>query len=299
VRRLLPLLAAAALAACGGSSGLPASFAHLYDYDAKAPLRETDRVIANPRIPVVVHDLSFSDARGGTVNAYLCVPPGKGPFGGIVLIPGSGGRRLDFLVECIQLAAKGAVSMSIVTPFIRGIPPGPSATTPSARYYRAHFEDNVVAVRRAYDLLVSRKDVDSNRLGLAGYSLGGALASVVSGVDSRVRAAVLVAPPSHAHFIPPLSGKTATRVYRILAPVDPKRYLPHAKAQLFIEMALHDEIQKRSEQRAVIRAAGPSAKVAWFPTGHRMKVQTWAELVRWLGDQLGLGALPRYAQVQP
>lgn len=295
------LLAVVALAGCGGgsSSGLPASLARLYRYDVHAPLHETDRVIPNQKIPVVLHDVSFSDGRGGTVRAYVCVPPGKGPFGGVVLVPGSGGRQVDFLIECVQLAAKGAVSLSMVTPFIRGVPPGPSATLPSARYYLAHFEDNVVAIRRAFDVLVAQKDVDQNRLGLVGYSLGGALSSVVSGVDPRVKATFLVAPPSHAHFIPPLSGRTAKRVYRILAPVDPKSYLPYARGKVFVAMALHDELQKRSEQRAVIRAAGPGAEVQWFPTGHSMNTRTWADLVHWLGDQLGLGPLPRYAQVTP
>jgi cephalosporin-C deacetylase-like acetyl esterase len=294
------LLSAVALAGCGGSSSaLPPSLAQLYEYDRKAPFRETDRVIPNTKIPVVLHDISFSDARGGRVHAYLCVPPGKGPFAGVALVPGSGGRQADFLIECLQLAAKGAVAMSMITPFVHGVPPGPSATIPSARYYRAHFEDNVVAVRRALDLLQARKDVDPSRLGLAGWSLGGALASVVSGVDPRVKAAFLVAPPSHAHFVPPLEGKTAKRVYRILAPVDPKRYLPHARGKLFVAMGLHDEIQTRSEQRAVIRAAGPGAKVVWFPTGHEMNVRTWADLVHWLGQELGLGPLPKYAQVSP
>jgi predicted esterase len=301
VRRLaLLLLAALALAGCGGgSSGLPHSLARLYAYDRSTPFGETDRVIPNKKIPVVLHDISFSDGRGGRVHAYLCVPPGRGPFGGVVLIPGSGGRQVDFLIECLQLAAKGAVSMSMITPFIHGVPPGPTKTIPSARFYVKHFEDNVVAIRRALDLLAARKDVDPHRLGLAGWSLGGALTSVASGVDPRVRAAFLVAPPSHAHFIPPLTGGTAQEVYRILAPVDPKRYLPHARGKLFVAMGLHDELQKRSEQRAVIRAAGPNAKVVWFPTGHEMEVQTWADLVHWLGVQLGLGPLPRYARVTP
>jgi predicted esterase len=294
------LLLVAALAVGGGShSALPPSLARLYDYDRRASLHLTDRRIPNRRIPVVLHDVSFGDGRGGRVHAYLCVPPGTGPFGGVVLVPGSGGRQVDFLIECVQLAAKGAVAMSMVTPFIRGVPPGPSATIPSARYYLAHFEDNVVAIRRALDLLAARKDVDPRRLGLAGWSLGAALSSVASGVDPRVRAAFLVAPPSHAHFIPPLSGRKARRVYRILAPVDPKRYLPYARSKLFVAMALHDELQKRSEQRAVIGAAGPTAEVRWFPTGHSMNTRTWADLVRWLGDQLGLGPLPRYAQVTP
>jgi len=106
------------------------------------------------------------------------------------------------------------------------------------------------------DLLERRPDVDKHRLGLAGYSLGASLSSVVSGVDPRPIAVVLVAPPSHPHFIPPFQGQTAVRAAQILAPVDPKRYLRHAKARLFVEMGRHDQIEIPPEQRAVLEAVG-------------------------------------------
>jgi len=211
------------------------------------------------------------------------------------MVPGSFGREADFLVECIQFAARGAVAMSMVTPFIQGSQSGPSSAIPSARFYLRHFEDNVVGIRRAIDLLQSRYDV--NRIALAGYSLGASLSSVVSGVDPRVHVVGLVAPPSHSHFVPPLQGRTKAQAYRILAPVDPKRYLRRTKAHLFLEMARYDPIEIRPEQRAVIRAAGAHATVKWYPTDHRMDVEAWNDLVYWLGRELDLGPLPSSTSV--
>jgi hypothetical protein len=179
----LAVLVAALLVGRGGTShtSLPPSLANLYTYDMHSSLGVRDQVVPNRNIPVVLHTISFSDARGGEVDAYLCVPPGNATFAGVVLVPGSGGRQVDFLIECVQLAAKGAVALSMVTPFIQGTQSGPDATLPSARFYRSQFENSVVAIRRALDLLARRTDVDPRRLGLAGWSLGAALSSVTAG----------------------------------------------------------------------------------------------------------------------
>lgn len=284
------------LAACGGgSSGLPQSLAHLYVYDAKAPLREVDHGPANHNFPVRIHDVSFSDSKGGGADAYLCVPPGKGPFAGAVFVPGSGAGRADMLFQAVQLAARGAVTLAILTPFIHGVPQLPDGL-PGARAYRDQFEENVVTVRRAFDLLESRSDVDPHRLGLAGYSLGASLSSVVSGVDPRPVAIVLIAPPSYPHFVPAFRRQDADKAARILAPVDPKRYLRHAKALLFLQLARFDQLHPPNEQQDVIEAAGAGAKVKWYPTGHQMNLGTFTDTVKWLGDQLHLGSLPKYAR---
>ena len=51
---------------------------------------------------------------------------------------------------------------------------------------------DVVAARRALDLLTEDERVDAERLGLVGWSLGGRLGALAAGVDDRVRAIVLV-----------------------------------------------------------------------------------------------------------
>src|SRR6266540_3326312 len=244
------------LGACGGgSSGLPTSLAHLYVYDAKAPLNEVDHGRANHNFPVRIRDVSFSDSKGGGADAYVCVPPGKGPFAGAVFVPGSGSGRADMLFQAVQVAARGAVTLAILTPFIHGVPELPDGL-PGARAYRDQFEENVVTIRRAFDLLESRSDVDPHRLGLVGYSLGASLSSVVSGVDRR----------------------------------------PVAKAHLFLQMARFDQLLPANEQEDVIEAAGSGAKVKWYPTGHQMNLQTFTDTVQWVGDELHLGPLPKYAR---
>jgi len=63
-------------------------------------------------------------------------------------------------------------------------------------------------VRSALTFLEGDGRVDSTRLGLCGYSLGGHVCSVVSGVDLRVKAAALLVPELGTRVFPP--GKLDT-----------------------------------------------------------------------------------------
>ncbi len=50
-------------------------------------------------------------------------------------------------------------------------------------------------VKLAFDILESHPEVDSNRLGMAGHSLGGATTIISAALDKRIKCAVAIAPP--------------------------------------------------------------------------------------------------------
>jgi dienelactone hydrolase len=50
--------------------------------------------------------------------------------------------------------------------------------------------------RRAIDYLESRDEIDSQRIGVLGYSMGGTQTFLLTGVESRVKVAVAVATPA-------------------------------------------------------------------------------------------------------
>ena len=50
----------------------------------------------------------------------------------------------------------------------------------------------MVAVRRAVDLLRAGREVDPNRIGLVGWSLGARVGAVTAGVEPRLHAVVLM-----------------------------------------------------------------------------------------------------------
>jgi uncharacterized protein len=159
------------VAGCGAGNTKPGP----YDYDAAAPLAVRDAGVVNHDFPVKIHDVSYA-GDGHRVPAYLLLPPARtGRHPAVVYLHGSGGTRLDLVTFAAKLSLRGAVTMSL--------------DVPESDAYRPM----VVDVRRALDLLDARSDVDPERIGIVGYSLGGQLAVLVAGVDRRPAAVGIIA----------------------------------------------------------------------------------------------------------
>ena len=56
--------------------------------------------------------------------------------------------------------------------------------------YREMIVQTVIDYRCLIDYLATRNDIDSNRVGVFGFSLGGLMTFVLTGVDARVKVAV-------------------------------------------------------------------------------------------------------------
>jgi hypothetical protein len=103
----------------------------------------------------------------------------------VLMLPISGG--VDFSVEGFaQLFVTHGINCAIVHNRKVEI-----EQTQSAAEVEAYFRQTVLDNRQVLDYLVTRPDVDPNRLGCLGLSLGGIKASLVAAVDSRIRCSVL------------------------------------------------------------------------------------------------------------
>jgi hypothetical protein len=103
----------------------------------------------------------------------------------VLMLPISGG--VDFSVEGFaQLFVTQGINCAIVHNRKVEI-----EQTQSAAEVEAYFRQTVLDNRQVLDYLVTRPDVDPNRLGCLGLSLGGIKASLVAAVDSRIRCSVL------------------------------------------------------------------------------------------------------------
>ncbi len=156
-------------------------------YDPAAPIDYQEGDAETLDTGVTVTDVSWASATGERVTAWLVVPPGEGPFAGLVYLHGSETDRDDFLDEAEAMATGGAVSLVLDAPFSRlgtdrraflqsyGLPA-------RERDMNAHA---IIDVRRAYDLLAEREDVDPDRLGYVGHSWGGSAGATLAAVDAR------------------------------------------------------------------------------------------------------------------
>jgi dienelactone hydrolase len=176
-----------------------------WDYDATAPLN-VKQASVDKRDGMTIYDLRYSSPlgdraaavgpNGGTVTAYLVVPPGNGPFPAVVFghwcMPGSEKKnRTEFLDEALVLAHSGVISLLpdhvIVHPgFVED-------TAPLNDQQIAVEVQQDINLRRGADLLLARKDVDPKHLAYVGHSCDGAAGGILSGVDKRFKAFVIMA----------------------------------------------------------------------------------------------------------
>ena len=89
--------------------------------------------------------------------------------------------------------------------------------------------------RRALDYLESRPDMDAARIGMVGYSMGGAQTFLVTGVDRRIKVAVSCCPPADLSKWSPIAPQNfsegiANRPFlMIMGTSDPLCHLEHAR----------------------------------------------------------------------
>src|SRR5689334_22199855 len=158
-----------ALAGCGGH----ARAVDPYGYDHSRPLAVSDAGVALSGPKMTVHVVTYAGV--GSIRAFVVVPRSARPHPAVLLLHGSGGSREDLLLVAAELAGRGIVAMTISQP-----------------NDAASYRPLVVNARRALDVLAARTDVDAQRLGVVGFSLGAQTAAILAGDDPRLKAAGII-----------------------------------------------------------------------------------------------------------
>jgi len=256
----------------------------LFDYDAKAPLSRQDNMLYD-RDGVRVYDVSFDSPKGGRVTGYMVVPPGPGPFAGVVFGHWGYGNRTEFLPEAELYAEAGAVSVLIDYPWTRPAPWRRSLSEPDEpEKDRGLYVQTVVDLRRAFDLLTSRPDVDGNRLAYVGHSYGAQWGAVLAAVDQRMKAAVLVGgipdlasiwlendDPNIAEFRQKVPKEKVARYLEVNGPLNAVNYVPHAApVPLMFQFARYERYFEEAAMNRYFKAAAEPKLARWYATGHEL-----------------------------
>ncbi|HLF27137.1 MAG TPA: hypothetical protein VJG32_12430 [Anaerolineae bacterium] len=267
----------------------------LFDYDRAAPLSVREVGIED-RDGVAVHDITFAGPLRPRIPAYLVAPAGAGPFGAILFAhwfepPAPTSSRAQFVDEAVALARSGAVSLLIDGLFPwRG---SPSAN--EAAYDRRLVAHNVIELRRALDVLLSRADVDPQRIGFVGHDFHAMHGTLLAGIESRTKAYVLMAgTPRYADWFlkywPSYLDDEQREAYlREMAAVDPINYAGRAApASLFFQFARDDRFIPPEAAQAYYAAASEPKRIEWYDAKHYLDEAAQRDRAAWLSEQLGL-----------
>ncbi|HSF43549.1 MAG TPA: hypothetical protein VLT87_27395 [Thermoanaerobaculia bacterium] len=286
-----------------------ASLDQILAYEAGKPLDV--KVVGVEKKPgVTIEDVTFGSVTGGSpTQAYVVRPEsGSGPFAGVLFIhwfapPAPTSNRTQFLSEAEALARRGTVSLLVSTFW-----------SDPDRYMGRKWENDYQSsvnqakdLRRALDVLLAQPGVDPKRIGLVGHDYGAMFGSLVTAVDPRPKAQVLIAGTSRfsnwyllgsASGVP--KGEALASFKAQLATIDPIDVIKQTKAATFFQFGELDGYTKREDFMAFYMAAPGVKRIATYHSDHAMTADIIGlDRSVWLAEQLGLpGGSPAPA-VQP
>jgi dienelactone hydrolase len=292
----IALIAAALAALVGVAAGCGGSSAHaksqqrsLFSYDPAQPLAFVDRGRVNRNYPIAVDDVSYTSGRD-RINAYLVRPQkGHGRLPAVVYLHGAQGDRTELLVQSTWLAARGAIALVITAPSTASREPAGLKGVPFLQWEQQIQARDVLAIRRAVDLLAARKDVDPSRIGFVGWSSGSHTGGILAGLEPRLRALVLmsggVAPVEVYAALARPDQRPSIRHY--LGSVDPLRFLPKARpGSLFLQDGRQDTIVPRKALVTFAHAAPRGTRLKWYVAGHALNTAAYRDQLAWLVAKL-------------
>ncbi len=227
------------------------------------------------------------DGKPTRVFAYVSRPAeGEGPFPGMVLVHGGGGRAFDEWARLWAERGYVAIAMDLAGcgPDGKPLPDGGPGQGHDQKF--AQFTDDevgkmwtyhaVAAAIRGHSLLRSLPEVDEDRTGVTGISWGGYLTCILAGVDHRFKVAVPVYGcgflDHNSCWMPIFEKMDPAQRRRWVGYFDPSQYLPHVRCPILFMNGTNDFAYPMDSHRKSCRAVPGRADVrieVRMPHGHK------------------------------
>jgi len=279
-----------------------------FDYDRRTALN-IKRLGVQHREHASVYDITYDSLKGGVVPAYLVVPKGRGPFAAVIWghwywENSSMRNRREFLDEAIVLAQAGVISLLTDGPVAR---PGHEAIKdPLDERNFAEFFQQVMDMRRGVDLLLARGNVDRKRIAYVGHSYNAGVGALLSGVDRRFKAFVLMAgsmsdeigqqTKEFQQFRQRLGPEKVDAFTAKPAYLDQGKYVSHAApAVVFLQFATQESFLTPERARQHASIVSEPKRVKFYDAPHALNAEARRDRIAFLIEQLKLKPLPAAA----
>ncbi len=244
---------------------------------------------------VEVRDITFANLTGGRTEAYLIVPPGKGPHAAVLYVhwfepPNPTSNRTQFVNEAVELARSGVVSLL------------PATMWSDPDWFRTRKREDDLKnslqqlreLRRAFDVLLAQPGVDAKRAAYVGHDFGAMFGAVMAGVDRRPAAYALQAGTTSFTnwylFGPPMKEPARSEFIRALSVLDGPANLAKAPptAPVFLQFATHDRFVTRDQADELYRAVKGPREIAFYEAEHELNDWARRDRIEWLRKVLRL-----------
>lgn len=309
MRTMIPLSQTALLIGILALRALPspaqdAELLRHFDYDQKAALGVRE-IGVERRGDVSIHDLTYTSPKGGDVPAYLVVPKGKGPFAAVIWghwywANSPMANRKQFLDEAVVLAQAGVVSLLTDGPLAR--PGHVESKDPFDDRRATDFLQQVIDMRRGADVLLARKHVDAKRLAFVGHSYNAGVGALLSGVDRRFKAFVLMAgsmsdevgrqTKEFQDFRQKVGAEKVDAFIAKYSYLDQGKYVSHAApAVVFLQYASQEKFLNAERARLYAAVVSEPKRFKLYDAPHALNAEARRDRIGFLTEQLKLKAL--------
>jgi cephalosporin-C deacetylase-like acetyl esterase len=275
-----------------------------FDYDRTTPLN-IKRIGVAHRQHADVYDITYDSLKGGLVPAYLAVPKGRGPFAAVIWghwywANSSMANRKEFLEEAVVLARAGVISLLIDGPLAR---PGHQAIKdPFDERNAAEFFQEVMDMRRGVDVLLARRDVDRQRIAYVGHSYNAGVGALLSGVDRRFKAFVLMAGSTSdevgratkefQQFRQQVGAEKVDAYVAKYSYLDQGKYVSHASpAVVFLQYGSQETFLNPERARLYAAVVSEPKQLKIYDAPHALNAEARRDRIAFLTEQLRLKPL--------
>jgi len=259
----------------------------LHAYDQDFPLNA--RVVGQGKLDEYrLERIVFDSFHNGAVPGWLALPAAAdGPAPVVMLLHGLNGNKQQWLGDTFThggeitrgLLARGFAVLALDAQYHGERAVYNDYVNPAEMIFQRQWAmrythmllQSVVDYRRAIDYLATRKDVDAQRIGITGYSMGGHMSFILGAVEPRIKATVACVVPATVGM--PTAAMTFAR--------------DMGEDPLLMMMANNDQFYSVEQAQALFDAVpGDNKSLRLWDSGHSLPAAYTAEVVAWLTEQL-------------
>ncbi len=259
-------------------------FLGYYDYDASLPLSASEEIIVDEPGYTVLK-VYFDSVNRERVPGLLSLPKKEGKVPCVVFLHGYGGSKDDILAGAGQIASEGYAVMSIDAEYHgERREEGKELYSPNITDSVRGVIQTVIDLRRAVDYLETRPEINSEKIGYAGGSMGGILGAIFIGVEPRIDAAALIVAGGNMslmvresqHFTMPAireflqkENVSLGELQELLDPIDPMNFISNFSPRpVVFHLGRYDTVVPAEAGRQLYEKAGEPKHVYWYDAGH-------------------------------
>ena len=271
-----------------------------FDYDRGIPLDV--RVVEKTEEPDYIREkIVFRGVRDSRVPGYLAIPKkGTPPYPVVLQLHGLTGSKANWWDDA-GFSRGGQVTKGLLGA-------GYAVLALDAQYhgdrlvqndyespgtmvfergwmhrYRDLLVQSVVEYRRALDYLATREEIDAERVGMIGYSMGGHMTFILTGIDPRIDVSVACVTPSLTERM--MSKRMNKKASFVIAPHEFAGAVD--SRPLLMLMGRSDPAYSVGEAEQLHELInGSSKKLIWYESGHRLPDEYIADAVSWFQSHL-------------